>query len=77
VIRRLRTALVERDVFSGRDQRKKVDRYVVVYRCPPDLLHDSEHEWFTEFEVKRGRIFDPPASFPGKEEANDFSRSLR
>jgi hypothetical protein len=76
MIKRLRTELVDRDVFSNIDQRKKVDRHYVVYRCPPDFAHPEEHEWLVAFEVRRGRLFDPPRSFKDKWEANLHAQEI-
>jgi hypothetical protein len=76
VIKRLRTVLVARGVFSRLDQRMKVDRYTVAYACPPDVLHDSDHEWLAEFEVRRGRRFEPPAKFADKWEAHQYAEQV-
>ena len=76
MIRRLRTVLVQRSVPSQLDQRKKVDRHIVAYACPPDPVHDTEHEWLAEFEVGRDRIYEPPPKFADKWEAYLYSRSI-
>jgi len=77
VIKLLRKLEPLRGLQSARDGRRLVDMHPAVYLCPPDALHESQHEWTIMFEAPRWRKFEIPSSFASKDEAARYIGRIR